>query len=498
MKKIIFLTVLAFSLSTPKYFTYAKPRVLSLGESIKIKDNLSITFNSVKVAPSCFSLGIKHGMAAVKKGYKCVVIGVEAKNMAIREAIFERTAPAYQEYEIEVDKGYFYSSKHPGRALKFRLLPEETGEDYLMFHVLKTTRPVRLHGRISTRLHGQDIKVEFVLPLDKITYSPAASKGTPTVSSRPPATTIASLPYSWIEDPIMITIHGVFHTDSNTKEGWVSEKDEQYKVLISYKNTSAKPYQSKYSLFEPSPGVGYLRLKTDSGNLYGPKYGGGAIVITPLAPKDHYTTHNYAFNIHMGEKPIMLCKYKDRKAEQPIIIFNLATLIPPPIPNTMRIIKMRELLKTADFAFQPISVNTTKYVITGPYKGRRYALHKPKTGYKFVYLKLRVTNVGMECKGAPLYTRDGEFKVKVDRGYIYKDFAPTAAFFPGSKNWAREATETDRSQYPTLVNYVYRLCPEEKIELVKAIEILKDTEPTEFTFRLLGQIDTVKIKLNDT
>ncbi|MBE9592691.1 MAG: hypothetical protein IMF19_04355, partial [Proteobacteria bacterium] len=34
--------------------------------------------------------------------------------------------------------------------------------------------------------------------------------------------TITSLPYSWTEDDIMITIHEVFPADSKTEEGWVA------------------------------------------------------------------------------------------------------------------------------------------------------------------------------------------------------------------------------------------------------------------------------------
>lgn len=171
MKKICFLILLTFSLSILNSLTWAKSRTLSLGEPIKI-DSLLIIFKSVTIAPSCSSLGIEHGMAAVKKGYKCVVITIEAENTGIREAVFDRTAPANQEYEIEVNKGYFYLSKH---ALRFRLLPEETGEDYLMFHILESTMPVKLHGRIRykvdiLRMDSKNIDIKFILPLDSAKF----------------------------------------------------------------------------------------------------------------------------------------------------------------------------------------------------------------------------------------------------------------------------------------------------------------------------------------
>lgn len=305
------------------------------------------------------------------------------------------------------------------------------------------------------------------------------------------------LPYSWIEDSIKITIHGVFFSDKQTKEGWVGEKEEQYKILIGYENTMTKRYQVETSLSRPIPGVGYLRLETDKGNIYDPKYAGGSTVHTPLQPKYQYTTHNYAFNIHKGEKPIKLYKYKSRNAEQPIMIFNLTILISPPIPESTRIIRVGETLKTKDFLFQPLSLNNTKYVINGPYKGKYYAMLKPKNGYKFIILKLKITNIGIERTEVPLYLRDGEFKVKVDRGYIYEDISASLSYNPGGGRWVKSAEDYDRRKYPILVDYAFSLNPEESIELVKAFEILENTEPIEFQFRLLGNIEDVFIKINN-
>jgi hypothetical protein len=126
--------------------------------------------------------------------------------------------------------------------------------------------------------------------------------------------TITSLPYSWTEGDIMITIHEVFPADSKTEEGWVAEERQQYKVLISYENLAHRTSESRAS-------VGYLRLMTDRGNLYEPRYSGGESSFGRLDPEYRYETHNYAFNIRKDEKPIELWKYEDSRDEQPSIIF---------------------------------------------------------------------------------------------------------------------------------------------------------------------------------
>jgi len=158
-------------------------------------------------------------------------------------------------------------------------------------------------------------------------------------------------------------------------------------------------------------------------------------------------------------------------------------------------VEIGQSFEVDSFRFEPISMGIAERIITGPYSGGVYFLSEPKTGYKFVYLKVKVCNDGMERKEPPLYGRDGEFKVQVDRGYIYQDIASIASLGFGSERWAGEATEEDKSQYPILNSSAFDLNPEEEDELVKAFEILEDTEPIEFTFRLLGRVEMVIIKL---
>ncbi len=170
------------------------------------------------------------------------------------------------------------------------------------------------------------------------------------------------------------------------------------------------------------------------------------------------------------------------------------TPTPTPTPSIIEV-EIGQSFEVDSFRLEPISMGTAERIITGPYKGEVYFLSEPKAGYKFVYLRVKVRNEGMERKRPSLYGGDGEFKVKVDRGYTYQDIDSIASLGFGSERYVGEATEKDREQHPTLASYVFELNPEEEAELVKAFEILQDTEPLEFTFRLLGRIKTVKITL---
>ena len=294
-----------------------------------------------------------------------------------------------------------------------------------------------------------------------------------------------SLPYSWIDKDIEITIHGVFKADRDTEEGLIGEGKEQYKVLISYENISKQTVKADAT-------VGRLKLKTSSENLYDPKYVGGESCYFRFDPQEGYQTHNYAFNIHQDEKPVELWKYDNEDNDQPRIIFELDELILPP---TMVSINLGDSLEIGEFELRPLSIGISELIITGAYAGGVYYLSEAKMGYKFVYLEVDVANKGKERKQPPIYGRDGEFKVETDTGNIYQDIASIASLGFGSERWAGEASEGDKEKYPILANYAFELQPSEQTKLVKAFEIPEDTEPIEFTFRLLGRIKTVKITL---
>lgn len=150
-----------------------------------------------------------------------------------------------------------------------------------------------------------------------VEYNKLQGQSPPEIQT-PTGIPIVSLPYSWTQGDIMITILEVFLADSDTREGYVGEGYQQYKVRISYKNTSHRTVHGSVS-------VGNLKLKTSKGNLYDPKYVGGEISYSKFDPEWGYETNNYAFNIRKGEKPVELWKYEARHAEQPSIMFKLDT-----------------------------------------------------------------------------------------------------------------------------------------------------------------------------
>lgn len=306
---------------------------------------------------------------------------------------------------------------------------------------------------------------------------------------------LVELPYSWIEDTIKITIYGIFHSDDKTKEGSIGKQEEQYKVLIGYENTLSKTYNYQSSFSKSIPGVGFLRIETLSGNIYDPKYVGGSIVFSSLKPNYKYITHNYAFNVHKGELPIKLHKYDKKKSEQPFVVINLKSLISPPVPESTRSIKIGDIIRTEYFTYQPLSYAEVKYLIKGPFQRTSYGMYEPKKGYKFVILKFEIVNVGTQRRDVRLYSGDGEFKVKVDKGYTYNVISPYLYYISRSERWFKPASISDRQKYPCVRDFAPSLNPEESITLVKAFEILSNTNPIEFSCRLLGDVEEVIINI---
>jgi uncharacterized protein YpmB len=305
------------------------------------------------------------------------------------------------------------------------------------------------------------------------------------VTTESPEPQEATLPYSWTDNDIKITIHGIFKADQDTKEGWIGEDKEQYKVLISYENLS------KQTIKEDAT-VGRLKLMTSNGNLYDPKYIGGESCNFQLDPQEGYQTHNYAFNINESEKPVELWKYESPDEKQPNVVFSVNDLILPP---TMKMLELGQSLSIDEFEFRPLSVSDAKLIITGQYAGGVYYVSEPKTGYRFVYLEVEVVNKGKERKQPPLLGGDGEFKLVTQTGNTYQDIASIASLGFGSERWVGEASKEDKEKYPILVNYTFELQPNEQAELVKAFEIPEDSKPAYLTFRLLGDIKTVQINL---
>lgn len=163
---------------------------------------------------------------------------------------------------------------------------------------------------------------------------------------------------------------------------------------------------------------------------------------------------------------------------------------PPPTSSTPKPgrppLHIGETIHSHDFAFTPIEVGYTSILINGPFKGNTFDVFKPIEGYKFFYLKMTVQNQGIERARPPMYGYDAEFKVKVDKGYIYQEINQITSLSWANERWIGPADPKQRQEYPCSNHLIFDLNPEEQEELVVAFEILKDTQPTEISFRLFA------------
>ena len=303
------------------------------------------------------------------------------------------------------------------------------------------------------------------------------------------------LPVTWMEDSIQITIHGLFRVDEKTKEGWIGKDEEQYKLLITYTNTSKERYEpNMMSLFEPSPGVGGVRIETLSGAIYDQKYAFGNTV-SSLKPLDEYTT-DIPFNVKKGEIPAKLLRYHSRDRKQLTEIFIIRKLISPPIPETTRLGTIGSKIVGRLFSYKILKHIEADFVVKGPYKRDSYSIFKPKSGYKFVVLFVEITNIGNTVESAPLYSHDGEFNVTTNNDDSYADISPflTPKGYYGDY-WVQSTNDPDSLGYPVLNGYAFRVYPRESEVLVKAFEIPIWSSPAKFKFRLLDDIREVIIRV---
>ncbi len=164
------LMILTLFLCFPISIACSKPTTISLGEGIAI-DNILIKFKSVRISPlyetGRLSMFFEPIVEKPKENYKFVVITVDGENIGKRGNILGGLGST-QYFEIEVDKGYFYSTILGGSRLVFNLLPEETKEGRLVFQIPQGTKPTKLHCNIEGR--------RFVVVLDesKFIYSKGA------------------------------------------------------------------------------------------------------------------------------------------------------------------------------------------------------------------------------------------------------------------------------------------------------------------------------------
>jgi hypothetical protein len=143
--------ILTLSLCFPISIACSKPNTISWEEGIAI-DKILIKFKSVRISPvyetGRLSMFFEPIVKKPKENYKFVIITVEGENIGKRRDTLGSLGST-QYFEIEVDKGYFYSTILGASYLSFDLLPEESKERGLVFEIPKDTKPTKLHCNIE-------------------------------------------------------------------------------------------------------------------------------------------------------------------------------------------------------------------------------------------------------------------------------------------------------------------------------------------------------------
>ena len=301
------------------------------------------------------------------------------------------------------------------------------------------------------------------------------------------------LPYSWIEEPIKIAIVGIFKSDEFTKEGYISENDDQFKLLITYENLKNENYQANSSLFQDSPGVGNISILTDKNKIYKPKYTGGSFP-SSLRPLEKSTTYLYTFNIKKGEVPVQLLKYnKDYK--ELLFKIQVTEIIPAPIPVYLKFIKLGTKLQIKSAMLIPKNIYISEFIVDGPFKGSTYGLYTPKYGYNFYVFELEIINTDKRAINSFFYAHDGEFELETEKGNIYKDISSAFTLLDTDIHLYKKVNKNEIKGYPILNSFVYELEPDDSIIVKVAFEIPIETKPKIVSFKLLDDIKIVKVEL---
>lgn len=138
--------------------------VFKLGEGVRVGE-LLITFDSITTT-KIYDTGRYPVIPLVegsikeeaKPNYKLVVVKVIGKNVGKEKDGLWLWGTEEQDYKIEVDKGYIYSPLMRENILNINLLPEETGNDEIVFEILEGSVPVKLHVLIKGRRFTVDLK----------------------------------------------------------------------------------------------------------------------------------------------------------------------------------------------------------------------------------------------------------------------------------------------------------------------------------------------------
>lgn len=129
--------------------------VITLGETIKLGEVL-IAFDSVSTTAT-YDTGqyprllpseetIKE---TAKPNYKLVSVKASGRNIGKQQDGLWCRVSDHQEYELEVDKGYLYKPLMRESILNICLQPEEVGSGELVFEILESAMPTKLHALIN-------------------------------------------------------------------------------------------------------------------------------------------------------------------------------------------------------------------------------------------------------------------------------------------------------------------------------------------------------------
>lgn len=158
----------------------------------------------------------------------------------------------------------------------------------------------------------------------------ACSQG-PRGTTAPPTptstTTVVTVPHSWEEGGLRITVLEVVPA---TREHGIAipEGYRQYTVNFRYQNLLHEDWEPP----RPCPGcssegagLDRLELKTDGGNVYEPRFVGGTPFFGPLKPQQEITAGElYIFEIRTDETPVELLGFDNVNSEERLVyVFTL-------------------------------------------------------------------------------------------------------------------------------------------------------------------------------
>lgn len=134
-------------LGLPEKKVYIQRQTTSkLGEGVRVGD-LLVTLEFTQIT-RVYDKG-KYYTRRPKDGYKFVVVKATCKNVGTK-----RSSALISGNDIEVDKGYIYEGSD---VYCSNLLPEEEHSDDLVFEILESTSPAKLH----TTIGGKRFTVDF-------------------------------------------------------------------------------------------------------------------------------------------------------------------------------------------------------------------------------------------------------------------------------------------------------------------------------------------------